>query len=310
MIICPACGSTVDADLCFGCASCGARAIGPPLAKAEHQLRSYGRAAIVSANGAVLAAGFLALVIVTLFQFRRFPLHLSSLISISELQALLSAAEVVAWRLKWVALPAAIATLWGGARLIRSIKHNPQLFMGLRFARAGRAAAVLAILMVATLIGITVPERLRRHQWAVDAGYYAQAYTIQRALLEYRAAHGTLPTGGDDLVKELSSLPDPDGAIAEALRNMDPRGYEAGSVVAAASTKTKALVPRGTVLRHASTNANVDPQGVSFTNYDLRLPGPDKVLNTDDDFIVHDGVVMKLTDLPPSSTASTKPNVR
>jgi hypothetical protein len=282
--------------------------VGPPLAKAEHQLRSYGRAAIVSANGAVLLAGFLSLVIVTLFQFKGFPLHLSSFISVGELQGLLSAAEVVAWRVKWVTLPITIATLWGGVRLLRSITQNPQHFIGLRPARAGLAAAVLAILMVATLIGITVPERLRRHQWAVDAGYYAQAYTIQRALLEYRAVHGTLPTA-DDLVKELSSLPDSNGAIAEALRNLDARGYEAGSVLAAASTKTKALVPRGTVLRHAATNANIDPQGVSFTNYDLRLPGPDKVLNTDDDFIVHDGVVMKLSELPPSSSASTKPRV-
>ena len=49
----------------------------------------------------------------------------------------------------------------------------------------------------------------------------------------------------------------------------------------------------------------VDPPGVSFTNYDLRLPGPDKILNTDDDFIVHDGVVMKLSELPPSSSASS-----
>jgi type II secretory pathway pseudopilin PulG len=309
LIICPACGSKVDGDLCLGCASCGARSIGPPLAKAEHQLRSYGRAAIVSANGAVLLAGFLSLVIVTLFQFKGFPLRLSSLISVGELQSLLSAGEVVAWRLKWVALPITIATLWGGARMLRSIKQNPQQFMGLRPARAGLAAAIVAMLLVATLIGITVPERLRRHQWAVDAGFYAQAYTIQRALLEYRALHGTLPTN-DDLVKDLSSLPDPNGAIAEALRNIDPLGYQAGSVLAAASTKTKALVPRGTVLRNAALRTNADPTGVSFTNYDLRLPGPDKVLNTEDDFIVHDGVVMKLSELPPSPSASTKPSVR
>jgi type II secretory pathway pseudopilin PulG len=308
LIICPACGSKVDGDLCLGCASCGARAIGPPLAKAEHQLPSYGRAAVVSANGAAMSAGFLSLVIVTLIQFRGFPLHLSSLINSGELAALVSAGEVAAWRLKWIALPVAIATLWSGARLIRSIKHNPQRFIGLRAARTGFAAAVVAILMVATLIGITIPERLRRHQWAVDAGYYAQAYTIQRALLEYRAAHGTLPTA-DDLVKGLSTLPDPDGSIAEALRNMDPSGYQASSVLAAASTKSKALVPRGTVLRYAATRTNADPPGVSFTNYDLRLPGPDKVLNTDDDFIVHDGLVLKVSELPPSSSASTKPSV-
>ncbi|MFS8087419.1 MAG: hypothetical protein ACMG6H_17440, partial [Acidobacteriota bacterium] len=89
MIVCPACGSKVDVDLCLGCASCGARAVGPPLAKAEHQLPSYGRAAIVSANGAVMSAGFLTLVTVTLVQFQGFPFRWSSLIM---------AGEVVAWR--------------------------------------------------------------------------------------------------------------------------------------------------------------------------------------------------------------------
>jgi len=293
----------VDSDLCLGCAYCGARAIGPPLANAEHQLRSFGRATIVSASGAVLFAGFLSLVIATLIQFRGFPLRLSSLVSFLDLSAILSAGEVAAWRLKWVALPVAVAVLWSGARLVRSIRKNPDLFIGLRAARAGLAASIVAVLMVATLIGVTVPERLRRHQWAVDAGYYAQAYTIQRALLEYRALHGTLPTS-DDFVKALSSLPDPNGSIAEALRNMDPNGYQSNSVVAAASTKSKPLV-RGTALRFATTSATTDPPSVSFTNYDLRLPGPDKLPNTDDDFVVRDGLVMKASELP---TSAAKPN--
>ena len=46
MIICPSCGSGVRADLCLGCPSCGARAVGPPLARAEHELPSFGRAAL------------------------------------------------------------------------------------------------------------------------------------------------------------------------------------------------------------------------------------------------------------------------
>jgi hypothetical protein len=288
-----------------GCPSCGARAIGPPLANAEHQLRSYGRAAIVSANGAVLSVGFLSLVIATLVQFRGFPLRVSSLISLLNLSTILSAGEIAAWRLKWVALPIAIVAIWSSARLVRSIKNSPDRFIGLLPARAGFAAAIIATLMVATLIGVTVPERVRRHEWAVDAGYYAQAYTIQRALLEYRVLHGTLPTG-DDLVKGLSTLPDPDGSIAAALRNMNPTGYQPNSVVAVASTKSKPL-GRGTALRFATTSANADPPSVSFTNYDLRLPGPDKLLNTDDDFLVYDGLVIKASDLPASS--ATKPSV-
>lgn len=298
MIICPSCGSKVDADLCLGCASCGARAIGPPLAKAEHQLPSYGRAAIVSANGIAMAVGFPGLVIATLVQFGAFPRSFGTVIS---------AGEVAAWRLKWIALPIAIAVLWSGGRIVRSIRQGPDKFIGLRAARAGFLAAILVTAMVATLIGVTVPERLRRHQWAVDAGYYVQAYTIQRALLEYRALHGTLPTP-DDLVKELSSLPDPNGSIAEALRNTDSNGYQASSVLAAASTKTKPLAQRGTALRNASLTTSAEPQGVSFTDYDLRLPGPDKLLNTEDDFIVHNGLVLKVSEMPPPSAASSKPS--
>lgn len=305
MIICPSCGSTVDGDLCLGCASCGARAIGPPLANAEHKLRSFGRATVVSTSGLVLFAGFLSLVTATYIQFKGFPLRLSALFSFVDLPAILSAGEVTAWQVKWIALPVAIAAIWSGARLVRSIRKNPDLFIGLRAARVGFAASIVATLMVATLIGITVPERLRRHQWKVDAGYYAQAYTIQRALLEYRALHGTLPTP-DDFVEGLSALPDPDGSIAEALRNMAPNGYQSNSVVAAASTKSKPLV-RGTALRFATTSANVDPPSVSFTNYDLRLPGPDKLPNTDDDFVVRDGLVFKASELPPSAAKPSAP---
>jgi hypothetical protein len=39
----------------------------------------------------------------------------------------------------------------------------------------------------------------------------------------------------------------------------------------------------------------------------LRLPGEDKTLNTDDDFIVHDGVVTKVSDLPPGARPPNAP---
>jgi len=112
-------------------------------------------------------------------------------------------------------------------------------------------------------------------------------------LQEYRELHGTLPPQ-EDLIKELRRLPDQDGSIAEALRFVDANGYQASTVVAAAVTKTKNLPPRGGALRNAATIVNPDPLAVSFPNYELRLPGPDKLLNTDDDLIVLDGLVMTI----------------
>jgi len=175
---------------------------------------------------------FLASVIMVLIEFKGFP---------PRFEWIVNAAEVAAWRMKWVMLPVSVIVLWGGARIIRSIKANPGNFIGLRAARVGFVASALVTLMMASLIGITIPVRLERRQWAIEAAANVPGYTLARALLEYRDLHGTLPAQ-DDLVKELGTLPDPDGSIAEALRNLDVGGYEASSVVAAASTKSKSPV--------------------------------------------------------------------
>ena len=297
MIICPSCGSKVNSDLCLGCPSCGARAVGPPLARAEHELASYGRSAIVLSSGAAMFAGLLVAIVAALVENKGVWLGLSNI---------LTAGEVAAWRLKWVALPIAIAVLWSSARIIRSIKNGSDRFIGLRVARAGFATSAMVTVLIATLIGITIPVRLERRQWAIEAATNAPYYTLARAQLEYRDLHGTLPSQ-EDLVKELGTLPDPDGSIAEALRSLDVSMYEAGTVLAAASTKSKSL-PRGTAIRNAATGANpTTDHGVSFTHYKWRLPGEDKILGTDDDVILQDGLIMKVSDLP-SSSALTGPH--
>jgi hypothetical protein len=298
LIICPSCGSKVNSDLCLGCPSCGARAVGPPLARAEHELASYGRSAIVLSSGAAMFAGLLVAIVAALVENKGVWLGLGNI---------LTAGEVAAWRLKWVALPITIVVLWSSARIIRSIKNGSDRFIGLRAARAGFAASAMATVLIATLIGITIPVRLERRQWAIEAATNAPYYTLARAQLEYRDLHGTLPSQ-DDLIKELGTLPDPDGSIAEALRNLDVSGYEASTVLAAASTKGKSLVPRGSAIRNASTGPNpTTDHGVSFTNYKWRLPGEDKILGTDDDVILQDGLIMKVSDLPSGLTRSHAP---
>jgi len=61
---------------------------------------------------------------------------------------------------------------------------------------------------------------------------------------------------------------------------------------------------RGVVIRNASlTSATDDTQtgGLSFTNYQLRLPGEDKITGTEDDWVIRDGMVMKLSDISKGS---------
>ncbi len=301
MIICPSCGANFEGDLCVGCPSCGARAVGPPLAKAEHELRSYGRALGAAASGVLMFAAFVGSAVVALVQYKAsfWSILLSS-------EKIVSAGEVAAWRLKWMVVPAAIVALWSGRLLIRSIENSSTRFGGLRLARAGFVVSAAVTVLIATLIGITIPVRLERRQWGIDAGYYAQAYTIQRALLEYRDLHGTLPS----TLLDLKELPDPDGAIAAALSHLDPNAYKPTALLASATTKAKPRSIRVGAFRNSPASPAADAllgNGLSFTNYELRLPTEHKLFSTDDDFIMRDGLITKASDPPPASSASSRP---
>ncbi len=291
MTICPACGSCVQGDLCLGCPSCGSRAVGPPLARAEHQLPSFGRAAFAFATGMAMLATFVGLLIATFIEKKPGPIGFWTL---------MTAGETVAWRVRWISIPIAIVVLVAGFQIARSIAQHPARFIGLRAARLGLSAAAMTVLLIAGLIGITVPDRLRQRQEAIEAGVRARGYTLHRALLEYQEQHGTLPT---DNIEALRSLPDPDGAIADALRFVDPAGYEASAKVAAAPTKVKPLLARGAALRNVSTNSNPEPARVSFNSYKLRLPSEHRFLGSDDDFVLIDGVIKKASEVSSPSTS-------
>jgi type II secretory pathway pseudopilin PulG len=151
-------------------------------------------------------------------------------------------------------------------------------------------------LLIALLLGVTVPARLQHRRWAKEAAIRAQAYTIERALFEYRLKYQTFPADVKDLQER---IPDPDHSLAAALANIDPTAYRPSADVAAVATeKSRSL--RGAVIRKTSLSSATDdtpPGGLSFTNYVLRLPGEDKITGTDDDWVVRDGVIMRLSDV-------------
>jgi hypothetical protein len=219
---------------------------------------------------------------------------------------LVTAGDIVAWRVKWVAIPISIAVIWSSARIIRSIKENPTRFIGLRGARIGLAGACVATLLVAALIGITIPDRMRQRQDSIDAGQNAICWTLHRALLEYRELHGTYPPDREKWIEDLRTLPDPDGSIAEALRSADPNGYQASAQVAAASTKVKPLVTGGSALSKSASATNGETAKVSFTNYELRLPSEHRLFAADDDLVIRDGVIEKANNATTSSTAAPR----
>ena len=146
-------------------------------------------------------------------------------------------------------------------------------------------------------------QRLRQRQDGIQAGINATLYRTDRALVEYREKFGTLPS---DLM-DLSRLPDADGSLAAALKGIDPAGYTAVSEVAAVPTK-KPQPLRGAVILNASVALTADDSlsgGISFTNYELRIPGSDKLMNTEDDLIVIDGVTYRPSETPGHRLNST-----
>ena len=296
MTVCPCCGFKFEGDLeRDGCASCGARAVGPALNRPVRELPSYGRSLFAGVTGGVMLVTFFAATLVALFERGA---------SSFGFWTVMGAAETAAWRLKWVAIPAALFAIWTGALICRSIARNPHRFLWGRIARGGLWSAITAAALVATLIGVTVPERLRQRELRQEASIYAQGYTIQRALLDYRARYGTLPATLD----ELRRLPDSDGSISAALVGIDAAAYSPGAELAALPKK-KSRSLRGSALRNASLRSTDDVPGggLSFTRYELRLPGPDNKIGTDDDWAMRDGLITKPVEPDKHQAGATAP---
>jgi len=283
--ICPCCGFRFEGDLRTGCKGCGARAVGEPLPKPEQELPAYGRSLLLTVTGIVMVLGFLAQTITALA--KNIPISFG-------FWSWIAAAETAAWRLKWIAIPVTFVVLMGGRRIYRSMLETPSRFVGMKHARRGLLTSALVSLLIATLIGVTVPDRLRQRQMSIEAGVNAKIHTISRAQLEYQSLHGTFPANLSDLYE----LPDPDGSIAAALSDVDQAGYQPRADIAVGPTGKARRLPGGT-FRNASVSPASEDQsaaGLSFTNYDLRLPGPDKVLRTEDDLLIRDGVIWKVSD--------------
>jgi hypothetical protein len=205
-----------------------------------------------------------------------------------------AAAETAAWRLKWISIPVMFVTLWFGAKLYRSIRQQPERFCGLTYARNGLVASATVALLIALLIGVTVPARLHQRELAKEAKYRAYFHTFETAALEYKVRYHTYPADLKDL---RDRIPDPYGTLKEALDNIDPSGYEPRAEMAVATEKSRP-VP-GLAIRKVSLLPadDVPAGGLAFTKFDLRMPGEDKILGNDDDWIARDGVLTRWSDV-------------
>jgi len=288
LTICPCCGFKFHGALSIGCKQCGARAVGEPLPKPAQELPSYGRALLLAVSGSLVVLVFVTQTLIAFFQ--RF--------SGWGFWHWVAAGETAAWRLKWVSIPVLFGILWIGRKLYRSILNQPTRFCGLKHARRGLLASSIVTLLIALLIGVTVPARMQQRRLSKEAAIRAQGYTIELALTQYKIKYKTYPA---DLRSLLDRIPDPDGTLAAALLNIDPNVYKVMSADVAANATEKARRPlRGTAIRKVGFSPDVDDTpsgGVSFITYALVLPGEDQITGTEDDWIVRDGMIMKQSEI-------------
>lgn len=310
MTICPCCGfksaNSVRGVLSADCLSCGAHPVGEPLPRPEHELPSYARSLVLTVSGALIVLVFLTQTIIAMFQ-RSTRGAISNLAAFSmipfDLWSWIAAAETAAWRLKWVTIPVALLVIFASRKLYRSMLAEPGRFCGQRYALRGYLASAAVLLLILILIGVTVPERLRHRQWGIEAGTNALGYATDRVLLKYREKFGTLPSD----TKDLARLPDPDGSIAALLKEIDASEYKVSAELAAVPKQNPRPL-RGAVIRNASLSTAADEplsEGLSFTNYELRLPGVDRLLNTEDDLIVRDGVIIRVSEIQRRGVSAT-----
>ena len=294
MTTCPCCGFKFHGALTSGCKGCGARAVGEPLPRPTQVLPSYGRALALTVSGSLVALIFLVQIVIAFVQKWTGSFGFWSWVA---------AGETAAWRLKWIAVPILFVVLWFGRKLYRSILLQPERFCGVKYAHRGLLASATVAMLIALLIGITVPARLEHRRLAKEAGFLAQGYTIERALLEYRLKYHTLPADYKTLQER---IPDPYGSLAAALRDLDPTAYKPSTAVATNTTERSRNL-RGAVIRNAALSATDDTPsgGLSFNNYELRLPGEDKITGNDDDWIVDNGVVKKYSDSAKGSVGAS-----
>jgi hypothetical protein len=286
--ICPCCGASSEGGFGARCAACGARAVGPPLARPERVLPGYGHALAVSAAGLLMACALAGSTAGALLQLDEFAL---------DPQTLLRAAETAAWRLKWTALPAGFALSALCWRAYARMRRAPARFVGHAHARAGLVLTLASALLLTALVGVTIPERLRRRELARRAAENAVLYETDQVLARYRRRFGTYPAALTDLRR----LEDPDGAVARLLSVVAPGEYKPETDLASLTpARGKSRGKRRVSAVRASASVDAPDAGIALTNYALALPGRDRVLGTADDLYIRDG---RIYDAAPAPSA-------
>lgn len=283
-MICPCCGGNREISS-SECVSCGAKQVGPPLARPDVLLPKLGPSFAALACGVVVIIAFLmawifiddakvgrVLLVWMLgdgYELTKKLLEADAKLPYYRIFAFNAYDRAVNFSI--VAIPLSLAGIWLARRALRLIKSDSASFGGIRVARASYCLSIGLLIVFSAVSVSSIPRAIATRRAKRMAATRALMYGLHaRGLQRYYKEYGLYP-----------------GELADLSR------------VNASGT------PQSDYWEH---NFEYKPVGViaskgsaiSLSNYKLVSAGPDGRFETKDDIIMIDGVIVESQNDPDS----------
>jgi hypothetical protein len=284
LMICPCCGEDREISS-TGCASCGAKQVGPPLAGPDVLLPKLGPSFATLVCGVVVIIAFLAYWILTNNMKVGRVLLVWTLGDGYELTKSLLEADANlpyyrifafdayrrAFNFSIVAIPLSLAGIWLARRALRLIKSDSASFGGIRVARVSYCLSIGLLIVFSAVCVSSIPRviatgRAKRAAATRALMYELHAQGLQRYYKEYGAYPGELV--------DLSRV----NANGAPQSDYWEHNFE--------------YKPVGVIASKGSA--------ISLSNYKLVSAGPDGSFGTEDDITMIDGVIVESQNEPGS----------
>jgi len=282
LMICPCCGGNREISS-SECASCGAKQVGPPLAKPDVLMPKLGMPFAALACGVVVIIVFLliwllnndtkvgrVLLVWTLgdgYEFTKELLKADAKLPYYRIFAY--DAYILAKDYSIGAIPLSLAGIWLARRASHLIKADPASFGGLRVARASYYLSiglliVFSVVSLSSIPGVIATRRAKRMAATRALMYELHAQGLQMYYKEYGAYPGELT--------DLSRV----NASGTPQSDYWEHNFE--------------YKPVGVIASKGSA--------ISLSDYKLVSAGPDGRFGTKDDIVMIDGVIVESNDDP------------
>jgi hypothetical protein len=288
-MICPCCGKSREISS-SECASCGAKQVGPPLAKPDVLMPKLGPAFVALACGVMVIIAFLATWILKDDAQVGRVLLVWALGDGYELTRKLIEADAKlpyyrifafdAYRLAGEvfsigAIPLLLGGIWLARRARRLIKSDSASFGGARVALASYGLSIVLLIVFSAAGASSIPRMIARGRARSAAATRALMYELHaQGLQRYYKEYGAYPAELSDLSR-VSASGTPQSDYWE-------RGFE--------------YKPVGVIASKGSA--------ISLSDYKLVSAGPDGRVGTSDDIIMIDGVIVELQNDPDAAESN------